>query len=624
MKNEIADRIAFFLKDFPPFSYLQYTDLEAMAIQVSVRFLEESALLFEERSPGKEWVYVLRKGNIKLTQTQNNLSVLVDQCEPGDVFGVRSILSGKNYVMSAICVEESLVYEIPKALFLHHVNENKKFSYFFASGYAAGQAIARSERRDHPIAIETSEQPIAYSRKLLTCNKEMLISEAAQRMKERHVGSIVVVEEELPVGIVTDTDFRNKVVAENFPTDEKIEKIMSSPVKTIDQKFSSSEVLIKMIRSKTHHLVVTEDGTDQSPAIGLVSDHDIMVSQKNHPSALIRRLRKEDDPTKWPQIRNQAEEIVADYLEKELSVPLISHFISEINDTLIQKAILFGLEEVPQARKIDFAWLSLGSEGREEQLLRTDQDNAIVFSDEDPAVQPVLVKVAGIVNELLVACGFEECPANIMARNPDYNLTLSGWKQKFKKWILAPDPQALMNATIFFDLREVYGNGHLTRHLQKHLREQINLSNIFLNHLAANALQNPPPLSFFKKFLVEKSGEHVDQFDIKKRAMMPLSDIARVLMLQFKLVDIQNTSDRYQKISKLDVKNKELYEEAAQSYQMMMRIRAKYGLKNKDSGRFIDIEDMNKLEKQILRSAFTPIKELQEMIETRFQLAYFR
>ncbi|MEM9329609.1 MAG: DUF294 nucleotidyltransferase-like domain-containing protein, partial [Bacteroidota bacterium] len=450
------------------------------------------------------------------------------------------------------------------------------------------------------------------------------IREAAKLMKARRVGSILVVEDGLPIGIVTDTDFRNKVVAEHLPVDQPIASIMSSPVKSIGSQFSFSEVLIKMIRARTHHLVITEDGTHESPAVGMVSDHDIMLAQNNSPSALIRRLAKAEDPKQWAAMRDQAEDIVADYLEKELSIELISNFITEVNDALIERAVQYAIQQVPKAQAINFCWLSLGSEGREEQLLRTDQDNALLYEGTAEGTHEVMLSVAKHVNDLLEQCGFEECPAEIMARNPSYNLSLDGWRQRFGQWIQSPDPQALLNSTIFFDFRPVYGDRSLAVQLQHALIDLIDQNDIFLNHLAANALQNPPPLSFFKKFLVEKSGKHEDQFDIKKRGMMPLSDMARVLMLQYRIVDVQNTSDRFKRLAKIDSKNRELYHSAGQAHHMMMRIRAKYGLKNKNSGRFIDIESMTKLEKQILKSAFAPIKDLQEMLETRFQLAYFR
>ena len=173
-------------------------------------------------------------------------------------------------------------------------------SLFFASGYAAGQAVARSSQKEKAIGLSSSEQPIGYSKDLLTCAGDLCIQQAAQLMCDRRVGSIVITKDESPQGIVTDTDLRNRVVAQNRPVTDPIASIMSSPVKTIGANFSFSEVLIKMIRSRTHHLLITEDGTDDSRPVGMVSDHDVLMAQNNSPSALIKRLAKEEDPGKWP------------------------------------------------------------------------------------------------------------------------------------------------------------------------------------------------------------------------------------------------------------------------------------------------------------------------------------
>ena len=193
-----------------------------------------------------------------------------------------------------------------------------------------------------------------------------------------------------------------------------------------------------------------------------------------------------------------------------------------------------------------FCWLSLGSEGREEQLLRTDVDNAILY--EDPAedkreeAKAYFLRIGELVNKTLIACGFEKCPADIMASNPAYCLSLSEWKLKFGHWINSPDPQSLMNSTIFFDFRLVYGDTILEKALQNYLIDAIETGGTFINHLAKNALQNPPPLTFFKNLVVEKGGEHKNEFDIKKRAMMPLADAARVLILNHGEVKEHNTS----------------------------------------------------------------------------------
>ncbi len=628
MANEIADRIAFFLKDYPPFGYLDYQLLEQLANDLTVRYVEEGEVLFEEGNQGHEQCFVVRQGNILLSRRDGNEVVLIDQCEEGDILGVRSLLTGNPYVLSATCKEESLIYEIEKETFNGLLGAHPKFALFFASGYAAGQAVVRKQEDETSESfLRLTEQHVEFSRNVLTCHPDTSIQEAAKWMSERKVGSIVIENDKgFPLGIVTDTDLRNKVVAPALPLKGQIGGIMSSPVATIGSVFTHSELLIHMMRKRVHHLVITEDGSNESKIVGMISDHDVLLSQNNNPAALVKALRKSKVSSDWPVIRDKAEEQVTDFIEKDLSVSLISNFITEINDQLIQNAIEEAIELIPEARKVPFCWLSLGSEGREEQLLRTDQDNAILFDAKGDfeVSQRIMLELANHVNEALISSGFVACPADIMARNPAYCQDITGWENYFSKWIETPEPKALMNATIFFDFRSLYGNSALATHLQEFLIDKLEGHDIFLNHLAANSIQNPPPLGFFKQFLVEKGGEHNEEFDIKKRAMMPLSDAARTLCLQYKQTNIQNTPARFRKLATIDSTNSTLYEECAQAYEILMKIRTKYGLKSGSSGRFVNVESMNKLEKQMLKSAFLPIKEIQRLLAVRFQLAYFR
>lgn len=628
MGNVIIDRVIFFLKDYPPFSFLETEELEDIASHITVKHARKDEYLFEEGQPNKGYCLVLRQGNIRLYQQQGAKQELIDQCEPGDIFGVRSILSDKPYVMSARCEEDSLLYALEVSSFRKYLESHHKFALFFASGYASGQAVVRGEHQELYLKKVTpiKELPLQYSENVITCAVDTTVQDAAGLMQVAGVGSIVIADtKNCPLGIVTDTDLRNKVVAGALDLNTKVSAIMSSPVKTIAPHFLLSEVQIEMIRSQLHHLILTKDGSHKSEIVGIVSDHDIMLSMQNHPAALIKAIRYSDDPERWAEIRDSAETLVLEYLEQEVSVSLISNLVTSINDTIIDKAISHALDKFPEAQDISFAWLSLGSEGREEQLLRTDQDNAIVFEDQEDNnnAQKMLLQVAELVTGILQKCGFEKCPAEIMASNPQFCQPVSVWKKYFSSWIENPDPKAVMNSTIFFDYRTTYGNIKLQEQLDHYLEKAIAKHKIFLNHLAQNARHNPAPLSFFKKFVVEKSGEHKDSFDIKKRAMMPLSDAARVLCLESAGPMVHNTVDRFRHLATRDASKARLYEEAAQAYEIFMRIRAINGLKNRDSGRFIDIESMNKLEKQILKNAFLPINDLQHMMEVRFQLAYF-
>ncbi|NQZ75990.1 MAG: CBS domain-containing protein [Ekhidna sp.] len=628
MSNLITDRVAYFLKGVPPFSDLSGPELNTVTEKITVKYLEADEVLFSEGEEQKGFCFVLNKGDIKLSKKDQSGGFLVDQCEPGDVFGVRSIITGNDYSMTATSTSESLVYMIPKDYFLELFESNNTFSNYFASGYAAGQIIVR---KDQESIVALPSQPrnesITYSKEVVKCNGSETVQEASIKMSTNAVGSIVIADEKnLPIGIVTDTDLRNKVVSKGLDISVPIEKIMNKPVKTIAPDQTLTEVLMEMIRAGVHHLVVTKDGTDSSEIAGIVSDHDVVLAQLNHPASLIKAIKRSEDVAEWKRIRQKAEDLLKDYLEQGISISLITNLITKINDTIIEKAINKALEEVPDARKISFCWLNLGSEGREEQLLRTDQDNAILFADqpENEDAQKIMLDLGHRVNEMLTQCGFEECPANIMARNPMYCQPLSAWKKYFYDWIATPEPKSVMKATIFFDFRVGYGNEELAEELASYLVAQIQEHEMFLKFLAQNALQNPPPLSFFNNFLVERSGEHRNEFDIKKRGMMPLADAARLLSLDHFDMNEQNTIARFERLAELEENNRQLYEAAGVAYGILIQHRTQNGLRDGDSGRFIDLKGLNKLEKQILKNTFLSIKEIQDLVKVRFQQAYFQ
>lgn len=176
----------------------------------------------------------------------------------------------------------------------------------------------------------------------------------------------------------------------------------------------------------------------------------------------------------------------------------------------------------------------------------------------------------------------------------------------------------------FFDYRPVFGNKELAEQLTEHIFTDVEKQRIFLAFMAKNALKNPPPLSFFRNFVVEKSGEHKDEFDIKKRAMMPLADAARVLTIEARVGKVNNTFKRFEKLAELYPTNKDLFEQAADAYEILMRYRTLQGLRNKDSGRYFKPSELNKMQRAQLRNSFQPITDLQSLLTVRFQLNYIQ
>lgn len=647
MSNVIVNRVAEFLKRFPPFSFLEKEDLILVAGSVEIHYLEAGELLFGQGEAARPHFFILKEGIIQLVENSPKGDEIREVCDEGDVFGVLALLGKRPYLLTAKVIENSLVYAIPVNVFEKILEENSRVALFFAAGFAAGQVVvrqdlsqgqkARSEFKnasgDHSLLIFSDSSEVNVSEKVLRCSPDTSIQSAAKQMADVQVSSIVVCDEMgFPRGILTDKDLRNRVLATGLSTENPVSKVMTSPVITRNKQVGFSDLYLTMIRHRLHHLVLTEDGTEQSPVCGIISDHDIFLSMGNSPAVLIHGLMNTLEVKDMRVIRDRAEEMLRYYLENEISMEFVASVMTEINDVIIRQALEISKNqlksEYPEMGKIRFCFLSMGSEGREEQLLRTDLDNAILYEDVREELQvrakDYFQKLGEGVVEVLLACGFDPCPGKIMASNPEWVQPLSDWKNYFSNWILNPSPEALMRVSIFFDFRAVTGSKALAEELSQHIYGEIGKKQIFLNFLAQNALKNPPPLGFFKDFVVEKSGENRDQFDIKSRAMLPLTDLARLLVLSHQIVGINNTFRRFEKLAELEPSNTELFSQAGKAYEILMRMRALEGLQHRNNGRFIHPKSLGKLQRQLLKNAFSPISELQEIVNVRFQLDYFR
>ncbi len=633
--NTIVHRVFEFLRKYPPFSLMKEDRLLEIAAKIKIKYVDRGQVIFDENDAPGDFLYLVREGSVSLSYNGET----VDICDEGDLFGVRSMLSGKPYLLRALSTAESLLYLIPIPGFKVILEQNSQVGMYFAAGLASGQAILRDESSNSSIAdkYQLKASPAIMGaapghKTLITCKKNETISDVAKVMRHHNIGSMVITGDRgAPIGIITDTDLRKKVATGEYPVNVPVEAIMNSPVITMKKGATLIEMMITMMTGHIHHLCITEDGTDQSKAVGIYSERDMLLAQGNHPAILVKEISKAGTLQPLPALRDKAEKLLQQYLQQGVSISIVAKVMTIINDVLIRKAISFGLDAVSKEFNdpgLKFCWLSLGSEGREEQLLRTDVDNAILYEnppgDKRAEVKEYFLSLGRYVNDVLMQCGFAKCPADIMASNPAYCLSLQEWEQKFYRWINAPDPQALMNGTIFFDFRAVYGDPGLEKSLQEYLVSSMAQAGTFINHLAKNALQNPPPLTFFKNFVVEKGGEHKDEFDVKKRAMMPLADAARVLILHHGHPTVHHTAERFKELAALEPKQADLFNEAGMAYEWLMGLRTRFGLAQQDSGRFLPIESLNKLEKQMLRNSFVPIKELQKLLEVRFQLDYFR
>ncbi|WP_103864051.1 DUF294 nucleotidyltransferase-like domain-containing protein [Aquimarina sp. I32.4] len=635
MKNTIAERVQDFLKQFPPFDSIKKEELLQISNQIRILYVEKGGYVFQQDEACHEEFYIVREGAIGLYRDADVDEKLIDICDVGDLFGLRIMIIRKNYRMTAKADEESIVYAIPAEVFEPFIDENKEVNKFLLGTFAAHARndyteTAKGQQIDNTISVEAATdlsalRSVSYRKKPVTCVAEKSIRDIAQKMTDKKVNCIVAVnEDKYPVGIITDRDLRAKVITGLFPVTSQVHQIMESPVITYSKKITVAEAQIALIKHDISHLCITKDGTPNSKLIGIVSDHDLLVSLGNNPSVLIKEVKRIKKPQKLRYIRKQVEKLLKSYLEQNIPTIHIVNMISEINDAIVVRVIELSLKQMESPPPVRFCFMVLGSQGRREQLLLTDQDNAIVFEDveevEYKEVQGYFLELANYITKGLHTVGFEYCPAEMMASNPRWCLSLSKWELQFKEWMTVPTEEGTLLSSIFFDFQHVYGDITMTDRLSEIVFEGVNKSNRFLELLGVSALKKPSPLGFFKQFLIEQNGEHKDTFDIKTRAMMVLIDAARILALYHNIKGVNSTLHRYIKLAEIEPQNGKLFESCAKAFRVLMKFRTKQGLLHHDSGRFIQLNTLSKNDKLKLKRCFKPIRDVQEVLRVRFQL----
>lgn len=631
MANAISKRVAEFIAKFPPFNVLSMEDLHLIAENIVIQYKEPNEYLFMEHASPLENFFLVRQGSVRIFHEKYQ-DQLIDICDEGDIFGTRPLLAMEEYQASAKTQEESLIYSIPVNLVKRLIEENAQFSEFFALGYASDKPMSReklrelkntkADKQEFPLPVLNETMPLNSNKEVLKCLPSNTIAEAAKAMSLHKVGSIIIAENGRPLGIVTDKDLREKVATGDYSVHQQINEIMSSPVICAPSDLSIAEYMILMINKRVHHICITADGSPDTDVTGIIADHDLLLEQGFNPAIVIKEMRKSNAISRLIELRNKADELLKKYIDQQVSMVYIMKMMAGINDVLLCKIIQFSIEKIGQP-PVAFAWLSLGSHGRSEQLLRTDQDHALVFEEVDDSVlleanKSYFLKLAHLVSAELERFGYDLDIANIGAQNADWCLSIGKWKEKFSKWINQPEPENILLSNIFFDFRVAYGAEDLGLELRNHIKSKLKTNQVFLPYLAKNALTNPPPLSFFRNFMLESTGEHKDEFDLKLRALMPLVDAARVLSLEHQTDSITNTAERFRLISLKEKHHYELFLELSDAFLHLIKFRTKWGLENNNSGRYIKISDLTKLERSMLKNIFNLIQDAQKILRLRF------
>jgi PAS domain S-box-containing protein len=464
----------------------------------------------------------------------------------------------------------------------------------------------------------------SFVREHITCDMDVPVHEAASMMRRKDQNAIIVTKDtnQQPVGIVTDCDLRNRVVAKEFDVSSPVFEIMSSPLVRIPDEALLYEAVLQIKKNSLSHLAV-EDMAGR--IVGIFSNEDLLEVQRNSISYLIKEVYAAETIESLKRIHNKIPVLVKILLESGSRVRNITYLISTVTDAITHRLVEFAIEEMGEP-PAGFAFLALGSEGRREQTLVTDQDNAIVFDDvpneKFAEVNRYFFYFGKKINLWLDKIGYQYCLGEVMAGNPQWCQPISRWKKYFSDWINQKSQDGLLGVAVFFDFRIVYGSEKYADELRKHINKIIDGKENFFRLLANEVTKYNIPTDIFKENGLENAPGTLEAFNIKN-AISPLVDFIRVYSIQ-NHVGESNSLLRLEKMLRMNIIPEEEYHEIENIFCRMMEIRFRSHvnaiLDNKSPDNMVTREELTVIEQTMIRKTFSEIIRYQQKMLDDFSV----
>jgi CBS domain-containing protein len=609
--QEIRD----FLLTSPDYAVLPEPTLDRLPKSLNVRYLRRGSLFPPEGSEAAD-LWLVRTGAVDLRGAQDEL---LDKLGEGDVFAVPEDADPLNPVTGRV-VEDALFYLLPGQDALELRRQHPAFAERFdrASRRPTEQAIAAMQsggsRGDSVLTVSVGE---LVTRPPITITPEAPIRAAAERMTEQEVSALLVMSGDKLVGIVTDHDLRKRCLAAGRSRQEPVGNIMSSRLQTVRRETPAFEALLLMSRQDIHHLPVV---SGEQP-VGLISTTDLIRHQGTNAVYLVRDIRRCESVESLARVARSLPELQIQLVQSGATAFHLGQAIAAVVGALTRRLLKlaearFGPPPVP------YAWLACGSQGRREQTVHTDQDNALIHADspDDAGVDAYFARMAEFVTTGLDACGLPHCPGGVSPSNADWRRSVSGWRREFSRVTYNPDTKAAMLAAHYFDLRVVHGDAELFAPVRSEALATVRGQPPFLAQMTHNALRRSPPLGFFRQLVLVPSGEQADTLDVKKQGLLLISSLAQIYALQAGL-DGMHTLDRLAGAVRTGVITREAGANLCDAYESLFTLRARHQVNQIKGGQppdnHIPPKSLSALERGHLKDAFAVIGTMQKNLRAR-------
>ena len=607
MNNEQQEVAQFVLAQMP------FSDLDSSATDYFVKHLD---VIYLTRENQTQWLqsaspklFLIRSGLYDLVDAKGDVITRLAQ---GDYFGFPSLLTGEAIQNRLEVQKEGIVYMLNQDAFDYLRREYKPFEQYFVRAHANRLLSSHYKSQND----SWSERKISelMSRKAVTLSPDASIRQAAKKMKEHGVSSIMVTEYERLVGVVTDRDLRNRVLADEVDPQQAVRSIMSAKPKFIFENNRVFSALHLMLKHNIHHLPVLDE---HHKALGMITSTDLLRQQKSDPVQLIGRIYKAHSVTDLKRYAAEIPELLRSFSHNIDDISLIGKLLSGLTDALTSRLIYLFQEECGAA-PTSFSFICFGSQAREEQTLHSDQDNGLLLPDDlTEQHQDYYRRMGEFVCEQLVECGIRRCPGNIMASSELCRMSLSDWCEKFFAWIKSPTPQAMLNCKIFFDLRFIEGSTALYTAFCEQLT-RISRNELFYAAMATDIKSNSVPIGLFNQFKLEKDAKQHKYIDLKKRGVVIINDIVRLYALKAG-IRRANTQERLDALLKHSLlSNHDVYNlKDCWRFLTQLRLRTQINEEGLPSN-CINPDKLNSLERHQLKEAFYLLKLAQQAAAFKF------
>lgn len=624
-----------FLKTVVPFNILPDDVLESTADLLSEVRYKKEGIIYRQETTKLKGIDIIAEGEYEtFFYDSSHNKRLTEIFTTGDCYGgISELLNGKKSLCTVIVKKNTLVYTLPRKAFNNLCQAYDKFYQHFTDSF--GQRMLNEEFAHfykNPNNFErsfiSSEQ--LYSRRIesieyreiVWCWEDTPVYQAAIVMGQQKISCLFVKDRDGAItGFVTDITIRDNVVAKQASHQNPVSSIMDTPIATINVHAFVYEAVLTMFRTKIRYLLIEKNGA----YIGFISRNKLLSEQGQSPLVFIQSVKQalsvEELKRKWEAVPK----IVAQLLERGVHAAIVNQVITTVSDTIAIKVIETVTKALgPQPAK--FVFMVLGSEGRKEQTLKTDQDNAIIYEDKAnehrEEVREYFLQFATMVSGHLNTIGFSYCTGGFMAQNPKWTHSLSHWKKNYESWMNESVPETVMQISTFFDCRYLYGDETIIMELQGFLGEHMQQPMDRLFHfMAKNALQYEPPLTLFFKNIRTFKVDEKEVFDIKK-AMTPIVDLVRVYALKNSIFE-PNTGERLKALKDKEVFTENEVTELLQSYYYLMGLRLKTQAQQiiqhrQPPDNYITPQQLTKIDQLTLKEIFKTIENFQLRIKMQF------